>query len=106
MNDEFYCFVGTSGSMNATLALDGDDESELRFDFLPDEADPSTLGHKSVTAEIPADFEHTLRDGGQSRDIEVQGFTVTDDSFTVSATILLEESISGVEHEGTLEASC
>ena len=106
LNDDFYCFVGTTGGMNATLALEGDDESELRFTFLPDDADPTTLDQKSVTAEIPGDFEHTLHDGGQSEDIEVLDFTVTDDSFTVSATIQFEELVSGVEHEGMLEASC
>lgn len=105
LNDDFYCFVGTSGGLNATLALEGDVESELRFTFLPDEDDPSALDG-SVTAVISEDFEHALRDGGQGRDIVTNDFTVTDDSFTLSATISIEESVSGNEHEGTLEASC
>lgn len=105
LSDDFYCFVGTSGGLNATLALEGDVESELRFTFLPDEENPSGLDG-SVTAVIPDDFEHALRDGGRTRDIEIHDFTVTDDSFTISASIAIAESVSGDEHEGTLEASC
>lgn len=105
LNDDFYCFVGTTGGVNARLAQEGDADSELRFILLPDEDDPSLVGG-TVTAEIPADFEHTLHDGGQTKDIQVQDLTITGDSFSISATISFGEMVSGTEHEGTLEATC
>lgn len=103
LNDDFYCFVGTSGAMIGTLALDGADESELRFNFYPDSSDPSEW-ELNLTAVIPADFENNLLD--DNAEVEVQDFTIGDGSFSVSATFPLTAIISGDEHTGTLEASC
>ena len=97
VSEDFYCFVGTSGDVSGMLALNGDDESTLRFS--------SSGSSWSVTAVLPDDFENTLRDGGRSQDIEVHDFSVTDNSFSVSATILMEDG-TGAEYDATLEAAC
>lgn len=103
LNDDSYCFVGTTGALIADLALEGDTETELRFNLVPDEGDPSNW-EANLTAVIPADFDHNLLDDNNA--IDVQDSNVDGSSYTVSATLPLVEVASGVEHEGVLEASC
>ena len=99
VSDDFYCFVGTIEGVSGKLALEGDDGSTLRF----------TLGISSasgvVTAVLPDDFEHTLHARGLNQDFEFDDFSVTDNSFSVSATILMADGRGG-EYDATLEISC
>lgn len=100
VSEDFYCFVGTSGHVSGKLALEGDDGSTLRFNFGPSGSDGD------VSAVLPEDFESAVRDGGRNQDIEVQDFSVTDESFSFSATILMKEDGSSTEYDGALEVSC